>query len=170
VVLGQPLLVLRYGGDGRDGAVADGALAVCVLRLRPARLVRPEFLQRRDRLVRGQCSSHLLQLPRKQPSSPESAEPPLSPDQDADRDEVGVPVRFARIAPGKCAQPGVAFMREVDEIARQRVQPGRERLELDALEVRIAGGALPCDCVAVGVSIACAMTVLAQPTRLSCRT
>lgn len=124
VVLGQPLLVVALG--------LVLVLVLChrrdcrLLRLRPARLVRPEVLQRRNRLVRRQGRRQLLQLAREQPAAPQPAEPPLAPDQNPDRDEVGVAVRLARVAPGECAQPGVARVRKVDEVARQRVQARRQ--------------------------------------------
>jgi hypothetical protein len=170
VVLRQTLFVLGDRRDGRDGAVAEGAFAVCVLCLGPAGLICPELLQRRRRLVLRQHRRKLLQPPSKQPPSAQPAKPPFAPDQHSHRDEIGVAVRLAGVAPGKCAQPGEACVCEVDEIARKRVQARRQRLVLDAIEVRIAGGALPSDCVAgVGVSIACAIRVLAQRTRLSCR-
>jgi hypothetical protein len=60
VVLGQALLILGDRRDGRDGAVAKGALAVCVLCLGPAGLICPELLQRRRRLVLRQHRRQLF--------------------------------------------------------------------------------------------------------------
>jgi hypothetical protein len=112
----------------------------------PFCLLAPKLLEGRHRLrIISKRRRQLLQAASKQPCPAQPPKLALLLHQHAHRHKTGIALLCARVAPGIRAEPGISFVRKVDEIALDRVQPRRQRLVFDRVFERDIGccGAFP---------------------------